>query len=140
MKLYGCCDDPACPYCFGSGLVSGPEADAFYSSLETLLEKRMLENILSDVRYALEQCKQARKFPNSDDFADACVRQAVDALDRAELTIMDAIDTNKTPDTKPAQSPRSSSENPKFSNLSKQPNLESAEDSNGTSNEADIPF
>lgn len=34
MNLYPCCDNSDCPYCEGSGIASGPEADAFVAALE----------------------------------------------------------------------------------------------------------
>jgi hypothetical protein len=35
-KVYPCCGDPSCPYCGGSGVVEGPEADAFMGALASL--------------------------------------------------------------------------------------------------------
>lgn len=35
-RIYPCCSDPSCPYCLGSGIVSGPEYDAFMEALERI--------------------------------------------------------------------------------------------------------
>lgn len=39
-KLYPCCGDDTCPYCYGNGVVSdaNPEAKAFYEALYKLCE------------------------------------------------------------------------------------------------------
>lgn len=45
---YACCDDPSCPYCKGSGVVSGPEVNAFMEQLEEYCKREE-----SMYRYAL---------------------------------------------------------------------------------------